>query len=64
MKDEDQELIIEKIAQAALEGDIDRALYLHDCWMVEFTPTQKTELQSFYGDEYFALFESEKMPMQ
>lgn len=61
---DDDSLIIQMITDAWLAGDKERALLLHDSWMVEFTPAFKAELKIFYSDDYEKLFEEEKESVQ
>lgn len=54
---DDDNLIIKMMTDAWLAGDKERALLLHDSWMVEFSPEFNAELKSFYGDDYKKYFE-------
>ena len=61
---DDDALIIKMMTDAWATGDTERALELHDHWMVEFTPEEKVELKAFYGDDYDTVFEEEKGAIQ
>lgn len=53
---DDDSLIIQMMTDAWLEGDKERALLLHDKWMVEFPPEFKAELKMLYADDYEKIF--------
>ena len=61
---DDDSLIIKMITNAWLAGDKERALLLHDKWMVEFPPEFKAELKMLYGDDYGKCFAEGKEPVQ
>ena len=61
---DDDSLIIQMMTDAWLDGDKERALLLHDHWMVEFPPEFKAELKMLYGDDYEKCFRGENYTIQ
>lgn len=60
----DDSLIIKMMTDAWLAGDKERALQLHEHWMLELTPEFETELRFFLGDDYEECFEEKKEVVQ
>ena len=61
---DDDSLIIKMMTDAWACGDTERALELHDYWMVEFTQEEKNELKIFFGEDYENIHTKENWLMQ